>query len=89
VTTSAISLSQPAVGQAFAASLAGRALSAYNLGIFAGVFAVQWGIGLAIDQLRGLGWAVQAAYQGAYGLWLAASVCSGLWFHLRRDRPAP
>ena len=33
-----VALSQPAVGQAFPAALAGRALSAYNLVIFVGVF---------------------------------------------------
>ena len=31
-------LSQPAIGQALRAALAGRALSAYNLEVFAGVF---------------------------------------------------
>ena len=45
--------------------------------------------GLAIDGLRALGWPVTAAYQGAYGLMLAASVASGLWFHARRAAPAP
>jgi predicted MFS family arabinose efflux permease len=89
VATSVVTLSQPALGQAFEASLAGRALSAYNLVIFAGVFAVQWGIGLAIDLLRSAGWPELAAYRGAYGLLLVACVGSGLWFHLHRERPAP
>ena len=44
-----VSVSQPAVGAAFAAHQAGRALSAFNLVIFSGVFVLQWGIGLAID----------------------------------------
>ena len=48
-----VSVSQPAVGAAFAPALAGRALSAFNLVIFAGVFCIQWGIGLAIDAMRG------------------------------------
>ena len=51
-----MSLSQPALAQAFAAAQAGRALSAYNLLIFGGVFCVQWGIGLAIDALQAAGW---------------------------------
>ena len=38
------------------AALAGRALSAYNLVIFAGVFVMQWGIGLLIDALLAAGW---------------------------------
>ena len=44
MTSTFVSLAQPAVGMAFAPALAGRALSAYNLVIFAGVFVVQWGI---------------------------------------------
>ena len=50
-----IALAQPAVGMALPAALAGRALSAYNLVVFAGIFAVQWGVGLAIDALQALG----------------------------------
>ncbi len=49
VTSTFVSLAQPAVGMAFPAALAGRALSAYNLVIFLGVFALQWGIGLLVD----------------------------------------
>ena len=43
VSSTFVSVSQPAVGAAFAASQAGRALSAFNLVIFGGVFCVQWG----------------------------------------------
>ncbi len=53
VASTVSALAQPAVGQAFPARLAGRALSAYNLVIFAGVFVLQWGIGIAIDLLTG------------------------------------
>ena len=50
--TSVVTLSQPALGQAFAPALAGRALSAFNMLIFAGVFTLQWGMGLLIDGLQ-------------------------------------
>ena len=60
-----VTLSQPAVGLAFPAHLAGRALSAFNLVIFSGVFTMQWGMGLVIDALLAVGWTVQGAYQGA------------------------
>ncbi|MBX9832786.1 MAG: MFS transporter, partial [Burkholderiaceae bacterium] len=50
-----VSLSQPAVALAFPQALAGRALSAYNLVIFSGVFVVQWGIGLAVDAFAAAG----------------------------------
>jgi predicted MFS family arabinose efflux permease len=79
-----VSLSQPAVGQAFPAAVAGRALSAYNLVIFLGVFSVQWGIGLAVDALLGLGWERPAAMRAAFGLFGGAAAATYLWFLLRR-----
>ena len=75
VASTLCSLAQPAVGMAFRSELAGRALSAYNLLIFAGVFSVQWGLGLGIDGLRSLGWSEVAAFQGAMGCY---GLCS-LW----------
>ncbi len=89
VSSSVISLAQPAVGMAFPASLAGRALSGYNLVIFGGVFAVQWGIGLLIDACVALGWSLPQAYRGALGAFLLLSLAAYLHFlwH-RRDNPA-
>jgi len=71
---------QPAVGMSFRAELAGRALSAFNLVIFAGVFSVQWGVGLLIDGFRKLGWAELAAYQGALGVYALCCVGAYLYF---------
>jgi nitrate/nitrite transporter NarK len=45
-------LVQPRVGLAFPAHLAGRALTGFNLVIFAWMFASQWGFGVAIDAFR-------------------------------------
>lgn len=81
VLTSVVSLSQPAVGQAFVPALAGRALSAFNLVIFVGVFAIQWGIGLLIDGLGGIGWSLLAAYRAAYGVFLIGCMLSFMWLH--------
>lgn len=80
VSCTVISLSQPAVGQAFAPALAGRALSAYNLVIFTGIFALQWGLGLAIDALTAAGWSTVSAFRGAMALMLSCSACAYLWF---------
>ena len=74
------SLAQPAVGMAFRAELAGRALSAFNLVIFCGVFAVQWGVGLLIDGFQALGWAQVAAYQGAMGVYGLCCIASYAYF---------
>ena len=79
VLTSVVSLSQPALGQAFPAALAGRALSAFNLVIFAGVFSLQWGIGLAIDGLRAHGVALVPAYQWAFAGYGLACLLSFAW----------
>lgn len=86
--STAVSLSQPAVGLALPAALAGRALSAYNLVIFLGVFTLQWGIGLAIDGLRALGWNTLSAYRGGFALLAVCCLCSYVWF-LCRAEPAP
>lgn len=75
-----VSLSQPAVGQAFAAQQAGRALSAFNLVIFGGVFCIQWGIGLAIDLLRNAGWPETAAFRASFAGFGVACALSYLWF---------
>lgn len=88
VLTSVVTLSQPAVGQAFPAALAGRALSAFNLMIFIGVFAVQWSIGLAIDGLRGAGWSAAQAHRLAFAGFLVLCVLAGLWLNLLRWRAA-
>jgi MFS family permease len=85
VACTAVSVSQPAVGAAFPAAQAGRALSAFNLVIFSGVFTVQWGVGLAVDALRGLGLAEVEAFRGAMGALLLLCVSSFAWF-LQRMR---
>ncbi|MES2385375.1 MAG: MFS transporter [Pseudomonadota bacterium] len=77
---SAMSLAQPAVGMAFHASLAGRALSAYNLVIFSGVFVVQWGIGLLIDAFRAAGLGEVASFQAAFSVFLCCCIASYAYF---------
>ena len=87
-----VSLAQPAVGMVFPAALAGRALSAYNLVIFVGVFVVQWGIGLLIDGFRKAGWTEVAAFRGAFGVFLATSMLAYAWFLWSRSHnrtPSP
>lgn len=87
VLTSVVSLSQPAVAQAFPAALAGRALSAFNLVIFAGVFSLQWGIGLLLDGLRSAGFTTLGAFRASFGLFLIACLAAFLWarWHGRRS----
>jgi predicted MFS family arabinose efflux permease len=85
VACTAVSVSQPAVGAAFPAAQAGRALSAFNLVIFSGVFTVQWGVGLTVDALRALGLGEVDAFRGAMGALLLLCAVSFAWF-LQRMR---
>lgn len=80
-----VSLAQPAVGMAFAPELAGRALSAYNLVVFSGVFSMQWGIGLCIDLALWAGTSTTDAYRFAMAVFLAFSVTSYAWFLVCRS----
>jgi hypothetical protein len=77
-----LALAQPAVGLAFPAALAGRALSAYNLVIFAGVFCMQWGIGLMIDGFAAFGWPRSMAFQAAVAVFLTVGLVSYVNFML-------
>lgn len=84
VACTCVSLSQPAVAMAFPSALAGRVLSAFNLVIFSGVFAVQWGIGLAVDAFGALGLSTVGAFRAALGVYLACNVAAYAWFLARR-----
>ncbi len=88
VSSTFVALSQPAVAMAFPSTLAGRALTAYNLIMFAGVFAVQWGIGLAVDAFRAAGLDEILAFQSSMGLFLLCCVVSyGYFLVPSRDNP--
>lgn len=80
VTSSVLGLAQPAIGMAFKPSLVGRALSAFNLMIFSGVFVVQWGIGLLIDAFKVIGLSEVASFQASMGVFLCCSMASYAWF---------
>lgn len=91
VSSTSVSLSQPAVALALPAAAAGRALSAYNLVIFAGVFLVQWAIGGLVDAFGLLGWDTLARFRGAitvFGL-CCASAYGVFLLGYRRQRTAP
>ncbi len=93
VSSTFVALSQPAVAMALPPQAAGRALSAYNLAIFAGVFVMQWGIGLAIDALQWFGWDELTRYRGAVALFGVCCVAAYAafwrrWRRLEQDRAA-
>lgn len=75
-----VTSSQPAVGMAFPAASAGRALSAFNLVIFAGVFGLQWSIGLAVDAFIVTGSSRVAAFRMAIALFGLCCALAYGWF---------
>jgi MFS family permease len=85
ITSSVVSLAQPAVAMAFPPAVAGRALTAFNLALFSGVFVVQWGIGLAIDGFMALGLAEVTSFRCAMAGFLACSVVAYGHFLAAKD----
>lgn len=87
--SSFVTLSQPAIGLAFASHLAGRALSAYNLVLFCGVFVVQWGVGVLVDLFKRGGAGDVLAFQWAFTVLLLCQLVSYVWFlRTTTDNPA-
>jgi hypothetical protein len=82
-----VSLGQPSVGQAFPKELAGRALSAFNLVIFVGVFAVQWLVGLGIDLGRAMGLSEGAAFRVTLAVFLGCCMLAYAWLVMFRRQP--
>ena len=80
MTSTCVSLAQPAVAMVFPAALAGRALSAYNLVVFLGVFVLQWTIGLGVDFFSNVGLPAPDAFRATMSVFLALSVISYLYF---------
>lgn len=80
--SSVVALSQPAVGMAFPAGEAGRALSAFNLLIFLGTFLCQWGTGVGIDLLLTRGVPTETAYRWVFGALSACCAVAYGWFAL-------
>jgi MFS family permease len=85
IASSVVSLAQPAVAMAFPPAVAGRALTAFNLALFSGVFVVQWGIGLAVDGFMALGLAEVTSFRCAMAVFLACSVVSYGHFLAAKD----
>ena len=75
------------VSLAFPVALAGRANSAFNLLVFAGSFAVQWGVGLLIDLFGTFGASPAGAMRGALAVCVAGQAVALLAFVMNRAKP--
>ena len=80
-------LAQTGVSLAFPVALAGRANSAFNLLVFAGSFAVQWGVGLLIDLFGTFGASPAGAMRGALAVCVAGQAVALLAFVMNRAKP--
>lgn len=80
-------LAQTSMSLSFPATLAGRANTAFNLLLFIGAFAVQWGIGLLIDIFVSWGATPPDAMRGAFAVCLACQAVSLVAFMLDRSQP--
>ncbi len=81
-------LVQTHVALAFPAALAGRANAAYNLMLFIGAFAAQWGIGVLIDGFTMHGASASGALRAAFAICLALQALALVGFLLNRAQPA-
>ena len=75
-----LSVSQPAVGLSFAGHSAGKALTSFNLLIFAGTFVMQWLMGFVIDIVKSLGHSEIFAFKSAFSVFLILSIISYIFF---------
>lgn len=80
----------PVNSRPFPVELAGRASTALNVTVFVGAFAIQSGMGAAIDVLRARGTAEVDAFRAVFWGLAAAQALAWAWFlaAARRTRPA-
>lgn len=80
----AMFLLQTQIALAFPKHIAGRILTTYNLMIFVGSFAVQWGFGLLTDLFARFGYGPSQALTGAMGCLVILQFLSLFWFLARK-----
>jgi predicted MFS family arabinose efflux permease len=80
----AMFLLQTQVALSFPKHIAGRILTTYNLMIFVGSFAVQWGFGLLTDLFTAFGYGTSQALTGAMGCLVILQFISMFWFLVRK-----
>ena len=70
----------------FPAALAGRANSAYNLMLFVGAFATQWGFGVVADALKTSGLSAVDAFRATLAIAVAVQAASLVYFVTSRAK---
>lgn len=82
----AVILIQTQTALMFPKAIAGRVLTTFNLVMFTGAFAVQWGVGLLADLFGWMGSDSSQALWLSFAVLLVFQVVS-LWWFLSRDKP--
>ena len=80
VASSSYVLAQSLIVAYFPISFAGRVSTTYNLALFIGAFAVQWGIGYLVDVGIEAGWSRASAFDLALGIYLVVQIIGYIWF---------
>lgn len=79
-------LVQSHLALSFPAALVGRANSAYNLMLFVGAFATQWGFGVVADALKGNGLSAVDAFRVTLAIAVAVQSASLIYFVTSRAK---
>ena len=79
-------LVQSYLALSFPAALAGRANSAYNLMLFVGAFATQWGFGVVVDGLKMNGVGAVDAFRVTLAIAVALQTASLLYFVISKAK---
>ncbi len=80
-------LVQSHVALAFPAALAGRANSAYNLQLFIGAFATQWGFGVVVDLFKAQGAQAPDAFRATLAIAVLLQAGALAFFTFNRAQP--
>lgn len=79
-------LVQSHLALSFPTALAGRANSAYNLMLFVGAFATQWGFGVVADALKASGLSAPDAFRATLAIAVAVQAASLVYFVTSRAK---
>lgn len=80
-------LVQSHVALAFPAALAGRANAAYNLQLFIGAFATQWGFGVVVDLFKAQGASAPDAFRATLAIAVLLQAGALAFFAFNRAQP--
>ncbi|HEY8538405.1 MAG TPA: MFS transporter [Steroidobacteraceae bacterium] len=83
--TASSTLAYSLLASYFPPSLFGRVSTTVNLLAFVGAFAMQWGIGVAIDAFTARGWTTSDAFRAAFVIVAIVQLVAWTWFVRERD----